>query len=245
MNRELYAEMYEMEQRHWWFAAKHRIVAGLLRRMLRPSSGGKARVADLGCGCGMMLHVLEHDYDVIGVDSSDQAIEFARQRGVRVVAGSFPEQIPLEKGAFDAVLMLDVLEHLDDDAAAVNSAAALLRPGGIIIATVPAYQWLWSKRDEHHHHRRRYAKARFRCLFGGPGLKLEMLSYLNTFLFPLAAAARLASKVFGSGAATTDLRVPPVPVNAILRQIFACEGPLLGRLPMPFGLSLAAAARRI
>ena len=245
MNEELYPEMYEMEQRHWWFAAKHRIVASLLRRYLAPRANGvKPRVADLGCGCGMMLRVLSADYDVVGTDASPQAIAFCAQRGVKAVIGLFPNDIPLERGSWDAVLLLDVLEHLDEDAPSARTAAALLKPGGIMVCTVPAYQWLWSKRDAHHQHKRRYSKPQFRRLFDQPGMKLELLSHMNTMLFPAAAAARLTRKLFPIKDGQTDLRVPPAPVNAALRTAFASERALLGRAWMPFGLSLVAVARK-
>ena len=106
-----------------------------------------------------------------------------------------PDQLPLERGGFDAVTMLDVLEHLDDDINSAKAAADLLKPGGILLCTVPAYPWLWAKRDEHHQHKRRYTKSRFRSLFTIPTLKIETLTYYNTWLFPLAAVARLATNL--------------------------------------------------
>lgn len=154
----------------------------------------------------------------------------------------------MPRESFDAVLLLDVLEHLDEDRASAEAAAALLKPGGILLCTVPAYQWLWSKRDEYHHHRRRYAKGQFRALFDQPMLRLELFSHFNTWLFPLAAAARLKSRAFPprhAAAEATDLRLPPAPLNRAMQAIFASERLVLGRVPMPFGLSLVAVARRI
>src|SRR4051794_20202793 len=147
MREELYEEMFRMEQEHWWFVAKHRIVLHLLRKFVRPpAGGGKARVADLGCGCGMMLRRLIDrcgaEYDAVGMEGAPAAVEFCRQRGVRVEVGELPSNVTMEAGAFDAVLLLDVLEHLDDDAGAVGAAARLLKRGGVMIVTVPAYQWL-------------------------------------------------------------------------------------------------------
>jgi SAM-dependent methyltransferase len=245
MNEELYPELYEMEQRHWWFTAKHTIVASLLRRFLgRSSEDARQRVADLGCGCGMILQKLSSTYDVIGADGSDQAVAFCAQRGVKAVIGRFPDDIPLERNTYDAVLLLDVLEHLDDDLASAKTAASLLKPGGILVCTVPAYQWLWTKRDEHHQHKRRYSKRQFRRLFEMPGLKLELLSYMNTALLPLAVVERLMRKIFPIGAGQTDLRVPVAPINAAMRTTFASERLLLGRVWMPAGLSLVAVARK-
>jgi 2-polyprenyl-3-methyl-5-hydroxy-6-metoxy-1,4-benzoquinol methylase len=267
MRDELYGEMFLMEQSHWWFQAKHKIVRELLGRYLgkeggsRQSAAGseekasalpatgnespaaRPRIADLGCGCGMMLYQLKDEYEVTGLDGSEQAVAFSAQRGIRVHKGFLPSDVPLPRGQFDAVLMLDVLEHLEHDVESARVAAELLRPGGILICTVPAYQWLWSKRDEHHQHFRRYSAAQFRRLFEQPDLELELFSHLNTWLFPVAAAARLTAKVRNAHD-TTDLHVPPAPLNAALRELFASERHLLGRLPLPFGLSLAAVARK-
>src|SRR5688572_425114 len=116
MHHELYEEMFEMEQRHWWFAAKHRIVADLLRRYVRPTVNsstavtGRPRVADLGCGCGMMIFKLKDAYDVVGVDGSPRALEFCARRSMRTTLGHLPGNIPLDRDGFDAVLLLDVLE---------------------------------------------------------------------------------------------------------------------------------------
>ncbi len=140
--------------------------------------------------------------------------------------------------------MLDVLEHLDHDHDAVAAATRLLRQDGIILCTVPACPWLWTKRDERHHHRRRYSKALFRKLFDQPGLHCELLSYFNTWLFPLAMMERLSSRIFESSRATTDLKIPSRHVNALLRRIFASEQAFLGRLSLPIGLSLIAVVRK-
>ena len=243
MRDELYQEMFEMEQRHWWFAAKHRIVENLLARMLPQREGERRKIADLGCGCGMLLYRLKDRYDVVGVDGSPKAIEFCAVRNVPVKLGEFPQSIPLKSETYDGVLLLDVLEHLERDVETAQAASKLLRPGGILMCTVPAYQWLWSPRDEHHQHFRRYSARRFRELMNVTGLKLELLSFFNTWLFPIAAAGRLAAKLRKSDG-MKDLRVPPKPINTTLATVFASERRLLGRIPLPFGLSLIGVARK-
>ncbi len=250
MDDALYEEMFRMEQSHWWFCAKHRIVRALLDRFLPgPAAMAAAprrrrRVADLGCGCGMMLQKLRGDFDAVGMDDSPQAIGFCARRGVRVTQGRLPDQIGLEPGTFDAVLMLDVLEHLDQDAASAAAAARLLGPGGILLCTVPAYPWLYGPRDAHHHHRRRYTRGQFGKLFDLPGMRLEKLSYFNSLLFLPAAAARLKSKWLGDKDAAADLTLPPAPINRVLQTMFAAERHWLIGGSLPFGLSLLAICRR-
>ena len=241
MREELYAEIFSMEQEHWWFSARHRIVLHLLGRYLSPKNGKRQKVADLGCGCGMMLQRLSEKYDPIGLDGSRHAIEFASHRGVTARLGALPEDVPLTRESYDAVLLLDVLEHLKDDRGSVEVASSLLKTGGILICTVPAHMWLWTKRDEHHHHFRRYSRSQFRALFDQPSLRLELLSHLNAILFAPAAAWRLFAKVL-ERSSVTDLRLPPL--NSVLRSVFAFERLMLGKVPMPIGLSFIAIARK-
>jgi SAM-dependent methyltransferase len=249
MQEHIYEHLYQVEDRHWWYIAKRLLVEAMLQRFLRPSDTDdgnclpRPRVADIGCGCGAMLQQLRDHYDVVGVDPSPQAREFCARRGIEVAIGSLPNGLTLARSSFDAVLLLDVVEHLDDDDASVRASAQLLKPGGIMVSTSPAYQWLWSDWDVQHHHRRRYTLEQFRALFTRAGLRIELSSYANTALFPLAATARLAGRFFGRRGAG-EMRVPPAPVNAVLRTLFASERGVLGRLQLPFGLSVIVVARR-
>ncbi len=248
MDKALYEEMYQLEQRHWWFAAKRRIVLSLLESYLpRSQSEDLPRVADIGCGCGMMLRdLLDNGYDAFGIDASEVAREFCRQRGVEVVAGELPGGMDVAPASMDAVLMLDVLEHIDDDAAAFGEAANLVRPGGIVICTVPAYQWLWTPRDEFHHHKRRYNRGQLRTvLCAAENVGVEQLSYMNSLLFPLACVSRMAEKLIRRKDNATDLTVPALGLNRALQAIFQSERRRLSRgRGFPFGLSLVGVVRK-
>jgi hypothetical protein len=109
--------------------------------------------------------------------------------------------------------------------------------------TVPAHQWMWSAHDVVNHHKRRYSKASLRRLVEGSPLKLEKLGYFNSLLFPLAVAERFSSKLRGKDDA--DVKLPSEPLNAALRAVFGAERHLVGRLPLPPGLSLFAVASAI
>jgi SAM-dependent methyltransferase len=245
MDDSVYREMFDLEDRHWWFVAKRAIVAKLLARYLPAAGGVRPRVADIGCGCGATIAMLNGTYDVVGVDSAEQAREFCGRRGLRVEIGRLPHEVPLAPGTFDAVLVLDVLEHIDDDVNSARACAALLKPGGVMIATSPAYKWLWGFWDEVHHHKRRYTLGEFRSLMDrGSGLRVEMASYMNTLLFPLAATARVAQKVFTPKNRDATLRIRSRAANAFFRTTFASERHLLGKVKLPFGLSVVTVARR-
>jgi hypothetical protein len=101
---------------------------------------------------------------------------------------------------------------------------------------------MWSAHDAAHHHFRRYSKRQLRQVLRDAGFEVQLLSYFNTLLFPLIAAARIAGKIVGKEAADDSL--PSGPVNGALDKIFGLEAALLGRVPMPFGVSLVAVVRR-
>jgi 2-polyprenyl-3-methyl-5-hydroxy-6-metoxy-1,4-benzoquinol methylase len=245
MQIDVYRTMFEIEDHHWWYTAKQRIVLSLLDRFLAPQNGSRLRVADLGCGCGAMLARLKDRYDAVGVDGSPHAIEFCAKRGIRAELGQLGGSLSLQNGTFDAVLLLDVLEHLEHDRQTIEQGAALLKPGGIMICTVPAFQWLWSYWDTIHHHYRRYRRRQVGRLFDGLDFRMELLTYANTALFPIAASVRTFQRLCKPSDQHTSMRVPAAPLNWTLRTIYASERHVLGRLPMPFGLSIIAVARKM
>ncbi|MBI9016397.1 MAG: class I SAM-dependent methyltransferase [Phycisphaerae bacterium] len=238
MEQEIYDQMYELEQHFWWFTAKRRIISHLLKKFLPKNSGKK--VCDIGCGCGMtMVELQEQGYDISGIDFSDTALGYCRQRNMTVFKGDIIKGLELKDGCFDAALMLDVAEHLDDDTAGITEALRLVKPGGILIITVPAYSWLWTKRDALHHHKRRYNMSQFKKIIAPLDVKIVRLSYANSLLFPLALAERLFHKCLPFLQRDADIIIPPLGSNELLCEIFALEKHILSAgIPMFAGLSI-------
>src|SRR5262249_18710415 len=152
-------EMWACEQTHWWFLGRRRILRSLVERYQGAHNQRRMAICELGCGCGANLAAWADAHDVIGIDPTPLALDYAQRRlGDRVRLGSLPDQVPVADASQDVVLLADVLEHVEDDVGAAKRAVELLKPGGVIVATVPAYQWLTAPRDAHHQHFRRYAK---------------------------------------------------------------------------------------
>jgi SAM-dependent methyltransferase len=245
MDAALYDELHRVEQTHWWFRARRRIVWSLVRRHVDGGPHRRLRICELGCGTGGNLEPIANQHDVVGIECSTQALAHARKKlGDRIRFGRLPNEVGLTSQSFDVVLMTDVLEHIEDDAASAKTALSLLRPGGIVVATVPAYQWLYSPRDAHHHHFRRYGKQQFASLWSGGHAETLLLSHYNTLLFPPAAAVRLASKIAARRHGSGDLAIPPRAINNLLGRLMGSEANLLGRVPFPFGLSMVAVVRK-
>ena len=133
-----------------------------------------------------------------------------------------------------------MIEHIEDDSAALAAIATKLKPGGTFMMTVPAHPWMWTAHDVANHHKRRYSKRSLRALVKGSPMRLEKIGYFNSLLFPVAVAERTVSKLRGND--DGDVSLPPAPLNRTLEAVFAAERYLVGRLPLPPGLSLFAVA---
>jgi SAM-dependent methyltransferase len=241
MERAVFDRMAELDQDHWWFLARRRILKRLIQRVVRPPT--KARILEVGCGTGHNLSMLKSfgRVEASELDRCARALANKRLPG-KVKNAKLPELSMFGRNAYDLVALLDVLEHVPDDLASLRAIHRRLRPGGALLLTVPANPWMWSAHDAAHHHFRRYTKKQLRELFLRSGLEVQLLSYFNTLLFPLVASARVIGKITRKG--SSDDKLPSAPVNAVLEKVFGIEAAIIGRLPMPFGVSLVAVVRR-
>jgi SAM-dependent methyltransferase len=239
MERVVYQQMAELDERHWWYRARRHILAELIRREVRPPAG--AKILEIGCGTGHNLAMLSDFGHVDALELDDEARAISEKRlGRKVMSAPLPELAGVPEHYYDLVGAFDVIEHIDDDAAALASIASRLKRGGKLVMAVPAHEWMWSAHDVVNHHKRRYSKARLKRLIDSSPMKLVKIGYFNSLLFPLAVAERAASKLRGKEDA--DVRLPAAPLNTALEKIFAAESYLVGRLPLPPGLSLFAVA---
>jgi SAM-dependent methyltransferase len=239
MEREVYEAMAEHDERHWWYRARRQVVAELIRRKVALPKD--ARGLEIGCGTGHNLAMLGGFALMDALEVDPVARELAERRlGHKVLAAPLPALEGVPDRTYDMVAALDVIEHVLDDKSALDGIARVLKPDGKLIMTVPAHRWMWSAHDVVNHHQRRYSKRDFKRLVDNSPLELESIGYLNSLLFPLAMAQRLASKVTGKEDA--NLAPPAKPINQALERVFALERRVIGRVPLPPGLSLFAVA---
>ena len=241
MERVVFDRMAELDQEHWWFVARRRILASVIRRVVKPPK--RARLLEVGCGTGHNFAMLKQfgRLDACEVDDCARALAGKRLRR-KVQEAKLPDLSMFERNSYDLIALLDVLEHVRGDVASLRAIHRRLKPGGTLLLTVPANRWMWSAHDAAHHHFRRYSKSQLAQALSDAGFEVKLLSYFNTLLFPLIAAARIVGKLVGKEAADDSL--PSAPVNTVLRWIFGLEAALIGRIPMPFGVSLIAVVRR-
>jgi SAM-dependent methyltransferase len=241
-----------MEEQHWWFLGKRHIIKTLLASL--PALGKPKLVVDVGCGPGGNVGALADTYDVVGIDTSPDAIALARQRypGVRFWQGELGEAPPEIDDGTSFYLMTDVLEHVPDDFLLLSTLLARCRQGAHILLTVPANDALWSSHDEVLGHFRRYDRSQLELVWQGLPVTPLLLSYYNTRLYPVIRLVRALNRYGGKsfGHRGTDLYLPPDPVNRLLASLFAGESRVLkdcleGRRPegYRYGASLIAILR--
>lgn len=229
MQAELFDLHARVEDAHWWFVARREIMRRLVRRAVPPR--GRPLVVDVGCGTGANVAALADDYECVGIDTSADAVEAARRRfpAVRFLQGFAPADLGGDAGRASAFLLMDVIEHVRDDFLLFSSLVAAARPGAHFLVTVPADMALWSPHDERFGHWRRYDPARLARVWEGLPVSVRLVSHFNSRLYPLIRAARAAGRLRGRGWGRegSDLGMPPLLANSLLRSVFAGEGAVL------------------
>jgi len=239
MKQVMYSHIQGVEQTHWWYLARRKIIFDWVLRILADYS--QPKILDVGCGTGFNLEYLRANQysDVVGLDFSTEALGFGRQRQLPQLICADGLNPPLRHESFDVIMALDLIEHLEDDVSALQELTRLLKPSGSLIIFTPAFQFLWGLQDEVSHHYRRYTAPQLRQKIQSVGLSIRKLTYANTFLFPLIWAGRLALRLSGNniqGTSENDLH--PGWSNGLLQAIFSAEQPLLRHFNLPFGVSL-------
>ncbi len=186
MEPHVFLEMAEQDVDSWYYRAKRQ----WLRNMLTKHMTSLSRVIDIGCGTGRNASILESflnpDGEYIGIEP--HPLPFCPPAHMR----SRLIHLPLEKigpdeliGPADLVMMVDVLEHVDEDGG-LERAAQFLMLGGHLLVTVPAYMSLWSKSDIEAHHLRRYTFRGLNEALQRHGFEiLDWNHYFSFAYFPL------------------------------------------------------------
>jgi SAM-dependent methyltransferase len=240
MDRDYERQTHQAEDRHWWYRGRRTVLDGVIAGLVLPTP---ARVLDAGCGSGRNMIELTHLGSVTGIELSETSVALARKRDAgEVISGSVLE-MPFPDDSFDLAVSLDVIEHLEDDLGALRELRRAVAPGGALLVTVPAYQWLWSGHDEINHHHRRYTRRSLQRVAEQAGWRQLRTTYFNSLLLPVAIVLRVLDRVNRAKTTETslDLWIPPAPVNWLLERPLALEAALIahgGRIPA--GLSLLA-----
>ena len=225
MDPTVFEQHEDLEQRHWWFTARAQIVRKVIDRVLDPAEP-ETLIVDVGCGTGGMVHALTGDRRVLGIDSSEIAIEKARSlypASEYYCGDVFSDQT--EIGHVGMFMLMDVLEHIEDDRGFFTRLVDRLPEGGKVLITVPADMSLWSEHDVLAHHQRRYDRAGLEAVWSGLPVRVLSLSAFNARLYFVVKSVRFLKRVLGlnDGKSGSDFFIPPWPLNGLLHRLFAGE----------------------
>jgi SAM-dependent methyltransferase len=242
MQQHTYSIMYEVEETHWWFVGRRRILRSFVARIVKNLRKANLQILDIGCGTGANLEMLSEFGNAQGVDVSAEALSFCRTRGLDQVRQGEAEQLPYEDAKFDLVTALDVVEHLDDDLSGLKEMRRVLRPDGCALIFVPAFMFLWGVQDDISNHRRRYTLPGIREALQSAGFELERATYANiTFFFPILLGRLLMRATGFRPASENNLTIGSL--NGVLGNLFGAESAFLRYLNFPFGVSIICVAR--
>ncbi len=244
MQQHTYAIMDEVEGSHWWFVGRRAILESFLQQIhsrlaTRDSS---LKILDVGCGTGANLEMLSQFGEAEGVDVSDDALEFCRQKGLKAQKG-LAEFLPFPDETFDITTALDVVEHLDDDLAGLREMHRVTKCGGYSLIFVPAFMWLWGVQDDISNHRIRYTKRQIVERLEAAGYTVERATYANfTFFAPVLGGRTLIRLTGIKPESENNINISAL--NGLFGKIFSAERFWLKNLNFPFGVSIIITARK-
>ncbi len=235
----IYKEMAAIENNHWWFMARRKIVKSQLQHLNLPEN---AKILEVGCGTGGNLNMLAEFGEVSALEPDQFSREYIKQtKKIDAQYCYLPHELPSFKlQEFDLIIMTDVLEHIEEDAETLQCLKKYLKKDGIFLVTVPAYQFLWSHHDVDRQHKRRYVIGNLVKIFHNAEFAIVKKSYYNSLLFPLIATLRLFHSITRKKPEYDT--IPNKLLNFIFYHIFAMERFLLKYFFLPFGVSILLVA---
>ncbi len=176
----------QIEDSSFWFKHRNQVILSCAQRYFTSKE-----FCDIGGGNGFVSKAFQvAGYDTLLIEPGNEGAKNARKRGVENVICASLEETGLKPGSIANAGMFDVLEHIEDDLKFIEMLHQFLKPGGHLILTVPAYNWLWSLEDKSAGHFRRYTLSELKKKLKSQGFEPEFLSYIFSFLPPAILLAR-------------------------------------------------------
>jgi len=234
-------ELVKAESYHFWFTTRRDKVCSIFNNHV----GKECRILEIGGGTGFIAERLQQlGFNIELSDCASNGLAYARERGIEKLY-QFDLFNPPFQEAFDVICLFDVLEHLNDDHQALEMLKKMLKPGGKIILTVPAHQWLWNRDDTLAGHKRRYTKKQLELVFKSAGLQPLYLRYFFIMILPFLVLRKWIKKDDSQAHSNEkiDFRIPSY-ANKFFYFLTKIEFQLDWLLPNIMGGSLIGIAQK-
>lgn len=175
----------DLESIHWWYLARKQV----LRKWAKTLAPG-AKILDVGAASGGNSSMLENmGFEVVCIELSEVGFRLCREKGLKVIQADARE-LPFENDTYDAIICLDVLEHIDEDFVVTSELHRVLKRNGNFLVSVPEDMSMWSMHDVSVSHVRRYSKEEMRILLQNAKLEIEEMWSSNYILKPIVRLKR-------------------------------------------------------
>ena len=230
MNNSIFLRHIENESKHWWFKARGEII----EKTIKKNVSNKLKILDFGSGSGTNIKILNKFGTVYVYEKNKQMREYLKKKfkidkKITIINN-------LKKNKFDLILAADVIEHIKNDHLIIRTLNQILKKGGKLIITVPAFQFLYSKKDKVLRHYRRYTIYGLKKKLNE--FKILKISYFNFFLFIPLCIIILFYKIFNLQFIEKVENIPNKFINKFLYLIFRAEKLIINKINFPFGLSI-------
>lgn len=241
MNISEYKNIFENEESHFYYVGYHQILLSVINKYVKKR---KLKILDAGCGTGLFAKKLKAYGEVYGIDMSEEALEFAKKRGIKVKKASIT-RLPFADNTFDLVVSLDVLCHrsIKDDDKAIKEFKRVLKPKGYLVLKLPAFNWLYNNHDKHVFSKKRYTGPEIEKILAENNFKNLFTTYLGSFLVIPMLLKRHLEKI-SNAKATSSISQVYKPLNSLLVILFQVENLAVNSFGIPVGISFVTIAQK-
>lgn len=241
MEKYLYEDLYNLEEQHWWHVSKRRVIKDQIKKYITYEN---PKILDVGCGTGKNMEGLLKLGKVWGLDNSLEAINYCKKRGLKNLKLGDAQKTNFESRSFDVITLLDILEHTDDNKT-LKEMCRIIKKNGLLIATVPAFTWLWSEWDKVLHHKRRYNKKKLERVLKKNNFQVIRITYLYSFLvIPIYLIRKIKRKLFYKQDYPSDFRLNQPILNWAMSILSTLEFKITEKITIPFGTTVLVIAKQ-
>ena len=235
MDNKTFSRQIKNQKKHWWFQARKKIIDQIISSI---NLKKKKNILDFGAGSGVNLDMLrKHGLVDIHEQNKYARAVIKKERKIKNLYST----LKIKKKFYDLILLADVIEHVKQPKELLKDLKKFLKKDGHILITVPAYQFLFSKKDKVLGHYRRYNKELLKTELSG--FKVENISYFNTFLCIPIIIMTMLNKFLKRDYIKQVETTPNFILNKLCYIIFVSEKYFIKYFNLPFGISIYVLAK--